>query len=46
MFIGGWWENSPDGGWFAYSPNTGVLFSPSKGIDFFAIGLQITGILL
>ncbi|MEC8333929.1 MAG: cbb3-type cytochrome c oxidase subunit I, partial [Actinomycetota bacterium] len=29
MFIGGWWENSPDGGWFAYSPNTGVLFSPS-----------------
>ena len=44
MFIGGWWENAPDGGWFAYSPNTGVLFSPSKGIDFFAIGLQITGI--
>ena len=44
MFIGGWWENAPDGGWFAYSPNTGVLFSPRKGIDFFAIGLQITGI--
>ncbi len=44
MFIGGWWENAPDGGWFAYSPNTGVLFSPSKGIDFFALGLQITGI--
>jgi cytochrome c oxidase subunit 1 len=44
MFIGGWWENAPDGGWFAYAPNTGVLFSPSKGLDFFAIGLQITGI--
>ena len=44
MFIGGWWENAPDGGWFAYAPNTGVLFSPSKGMDFFAIGLQITGI--
>ena len=44
MFIGGWWENAPDGGWFAYTPNTGVLFSPSKGIDFFALGLQITGI--
>ena len=43
MFIGGWWENSPDGGWFAYAPNTGVLFSPSKGLDFFALGLQITG---
>ncbi len=44
MFIGGWWENAPDGGWFAYAPNTGVIFSPSKGLDFFAIGLQITGI--
>ena len=44
MFIGGWWENAPDGGWFAYAPNTGVLFSPSKGMDFFSIGLQITGI--
>ena len=44
MFIGGWWENAPDGGWFAYAPNTGVLFSPSKGLDFFSIGLQITGI--
>lgn len=43
MFIGGWWENSPDGGWFAYAPNTGVMFSPSKGLDFFALGLQITG---
>jgi cytochrome c oxidase subunit 1 len=33
-----------DGGWFAYAPNTGVAFSPSHGIDFYAIGLQITGI--
>ncbi len=39
-FLGG----APDGGWFAYAPNTGVLFSPSHGMDFFAIGLQITGI--
>ncbi len=43
MFIGGWWENAPDGGWFAYAPNTGVMFSPSNGLDFFALGLQITG---
>jgi cytochrome c oxidase subunit 1 len=34
----------PDGGWFAYAPNTGVVFSPSHGMDFYAIGLQITGI--
>ncbi len=44
MFMGGWWENAPDGGWFAYAPNTGVLYSPSNGMDFFALGLQITGI--
>jgi len=44
QFIGGWWENAPDGGWFGYAPNTGVTFSPSKGLDFYALGLQITGI--
>jgi cytochrome c oxidase subunit 1 len=33
-----------DGGWFNYAPNSGVVFSPSHGIDFYAIGLQITGI--
>ncbi len=35
---------APDGGWFAYSPNTGIVFSPSHGMDFYALGLQITGI--
>jgi cytochrome c oxidase subunit I len=39
-FLGG----GPDGGWFAYAPNTGVTFSPSHGMDFYAVGLQITGI--
>ena len=33
-----------DGGWFAYAPNTGVVFSPSHGLDFFTLGLLITGI--
>jgi cytochrome c oxidase subunit 1 len=33
-----------DGGWFGYAPNSGVIFSPSHGMDFYAIGLQITGI--
>jgi cytochrome c oxidase subunit 1 len=33
-----------DGGWFNYAPNSGVVFSPSHGIDFYALGLQITGI--
>jgi cytochrome c oxidase subunit I len=39
-FLGG----GADGGWFAYAPNTGVIFSPSHGMDFYAVGLQITGI--
>jgi cytochrome c oxidase subunit 1 len=39
-FLGG----GADGGWFAYAPNTGVVFSPSHGMDFYAIGLQITGL--
>ncbi len=39
-FLGG----SPDGGWFAYAPNTGVAYSPGHGMDFYALGLQIVGI--
>jgi cytochrome c oxidase subunit I len=39
-FLGG----AADGGWFMYSPNSSVPFSPSHGIDFWALGLQITGI--
>ncbi len=35
---------APDGGWFGYAPNTGIVFSPSVGMDFYALGLQITGI--
>ena len=39
-FLGG----SADGGWFMYQPNANALFSPSNGIDFWGLGLQITGI--
>ena len=39
-FLGG----ASDSGWFAYAPNTSVAFSPSHGVDFWALGLQITGI--
>ncbi|HEY1278264.1 MAG TPA: cytochrome c oxidase subunit I [Acidimicrobiales bacterium] len=35
---------APDGGWFAYAPNTLHAFSPSHGMDFYALGLLITGI--
>ncbi|MFM7062983.1 MAG: cytochrome c oxidase subunit I [Actinomycetes bacterium] len=33
-----------DGGWFNYAPNSGVVFSPCHGIDFYAVGLLIMGI--
>ena len=33
-----------DCGWFCYSPNSGVAFSPGHGVDFYAVGLQILGI--
>jgi len=39
-FLGG----APDGGWFMYSPNSSALFSPTHGVDFWVLGLQITGI--
>ena len=35
---------APDGGWFAYAPNTGVAFSPTHGMDFWVLALQITGL--
>jgi cytochrome c oxidase subunit 1 len=39
-FLGG----AADGGWFMYAPNSGPIFSPSHGVDFWIIGLQIAGI--
>ena len=33
-----------DGGWFNYAPNNGVVFSPTHGIDFWNLGLILTGI--
>jgi cytochrome c oxidase subunit 1 len=39
-FLGG----AADGGWFMYQPNANALYSPSHGVDFWGLGLQITGI--
>ena len=33
-----------DGGWFMYAPNSDSPFSPSNGVDFWGLGIQITGI--
>jgi cytochrome c oxidase subunit 1 len=46
LFLNSSWllGGAADGGWFMYAPNSSVPFSPSNGIDFWALGLQITGI--
>ncbi|RME13311.1 MAG: cytochrome c oxidase subunit I [Ardenticatenia bacterium] len=35
---------APDGGWFAYAPLTDDTFSPTHGMDFWILGLTVTGI--
>ncbi|CAN5462842.1 hypothetical protein BH18ACT1_BH18ACT1_08030 [soil metagenome] len=35
---------APDGGWCAYPPNTLTEYSATHGMDFWSLGLQITGI--
>jgi cytochrome c oxidase subunit 1 len=35
---------APDNGWYNYAPNSGVVFSPTHGIDFWTVGLLLTGI--
>jgi cytochrome c oxidase subunit 1 len=46
IFINTSWilGGAADGGWFMYQPNANPIFSPSHGVDFWALGLQITGI--
>ncbi|MDW3178673.1 MAG: cytochrome c oxidase subunit I [Acidimicrobiia bacterium] len=46
LFLNSAWlfGGGADGGWFNYAPNSSVTFSPTHGIDFYALGLQITGI--
>lgn len=39
-FLGG----APDGGWFMYAPNSGPVFSPSNGVDYWVLGLQVAGL--
>ena len=46
IFINTSWilGGAADGGWFMYAPNSGVAYSPTDGIDFWVLGLLITGI--
>jgi cytochrome c oxidase subunit I len=35
---------APNAGWFAYAPLTTVEFSPTHGMDFWALGIALTGV--
>jgi cytochrome c oxidase subunit I len=39
-FLGG----APDCGWFCYSPQSGLAYSPGHGVDYWNLGLLIAGI--
>ena len=36
--------DSPNWGWFAYAPGTSLVFNPSHGMDFYALGLLVLGL--
>jgi cytochrome c oxidase subunit 1 len=40
FFLGG----APNGGWFGYTPQTALQYSPGHNIDYWVFGLQILGI--
>ncbi len=46
VFLNSSWilGGAADGGWFMYAPNSDTPFSPSNGVDFWGLGLQIVGI--
>ncbi|MBW8825373.1 MAG: cytochrome c oxidase subunit I [Acidobacteria bacterium] len=44
LYSGAVLDQIADNGWFNYAPNSGVLYSPGHGIDFWTLGLQIAGI--
>ena len=46
IFINTSWilGGAADGGWFMYAPNSSVPFSPTNGVDFWTLGLLMTGV--
>ena len=46
IFINSSWilGGAADGGWFMYAPNSSGAFSPTNGVDFWTLGLLITGV--
>jgi cytochrome c oxidase subunit 1 len=44
LYISPFTGGMADGGWFMYAPNSGPVFSPGHGVDFWTLALLITGI--
>ncbi len=44
MHLGFFLGTVPDMGWFAYANLTSPAFSPSRGVDFWVVGLQVLGV--
>lgn len=44
LYIGPMMGQAPHAGWFSYVPYTNILYSPSYGMDFYAISLIFLGI--
>jgi cytochrome c oxidase subunit I len=44
MYSGFILGGAPDAGWFAYAPLTTTQFSPSHGMDLWAMGIILTGV--
>ena len=46
IFLNSSWilGGAADGGWFMYAPNSSVPFSPTNGVDFWTLGLLMTGV--
>lgn len=41
----GWFSGeSPNGGWFGYAPNSGIIFNSGPGMTFWALGLSVLGV--
>ncbi len=44
FYSSGIFQEEPDVGWFAYLPSSSKEFSPSRGVDFWLIGLNVAEI--
>jgi len=44
LYVGPFMGQAPDAGWFSYMPYTNIVYSPTHGIDFYALAVIFLGI--